>query len=53
MTFETITNQELADGFINREVVDFENRVMMDKMTDEDKKEIAKEFAELGEEFFK
>ena len=53
MKFKTITNQELADGFINKEFIDFEKRVMMDKMTEEDKKAIAKEWSELGEEFFK
>ena len=53
MEFKTITNQELADGFINKEVVDFENRVMMDKITDADKKEIAMEWSRLGEDFFR
>ena len=53
MEFKTITNNEIGNGFINKELVNFENRVMFDKMTDEDKAEIAKEWAELGEDFFK
>jgi hypothetical protein len=52
MKFKTITNQELGEGFINKEFADFETRVMTGQTTDEDKKEIAKEFAELGEDFF-
>jgi hypothetical protein len=25
--FETITNREISDGFINKEVIDFENSI--------------------------
>ncbi len=53
MEFKTITNNEIENGFINKEVIDFENRIVTNKMTDSDKKELIKEWSELGEEFFK
>ena len=47
--FNTITEEEIKDGFINKELIDFEDRIRNGKATAEEQDQIDKDMAELAE----
>ena len=45
--FNTITKNEIENGFINSELVEFENRVIDGKITEEEQKQIDRDWNDM------
>lgn len=48
MEFKTITKNEIGNGFINRELVDYEKRVRSGNLTKEEKSELADDYYDFA-----